>query len=211
MEGWKNGNISPDSFVFYLLSNPMDSAKHLEIELKFTLKNPNETLEFLRQHGEFIKESFQKDTYFLPPNQNFLAEKPTITKWLRVRASDKGNSITYKDWSIIDGVNQDCCSEYEIHIDSVESAMKLFGVLDIQPIVIVNKKRKLFTYQGVEIAVDEVDELGRFIEFEAKGEFASIENARDHLYTIADDMGAQLDAQDQKGYPYVLLERQGLI
>jgi adenylate cyclase class IV len=89
--------------------------------------------------------------------------------------------------------------------------MKIFGVLDIKPIIVVNKKRKLFTYQWVEIAVDEVDELWWFIEFEAKWEFTSIEAARDHLYKIAEDMWTQLDVQDKKGYPYVLLERKGLI
>jgi len=136
----------------------MDSAKHLEIEIKFALKNPDETLEFLQRNGEFIKESFQKDTYFLAPNRNFLAAKP-ITERLRIRESDKGNSVNYKDWAMKDGVDQDYCNEYEIHIDSAESAMKIFGVLDIKPVIIVNKKRKLFMYQKVEIAVDEVDEL----------------------------------------------------
>ena len=188
----------------------MDSAKHLEIEIKFALKNPDETLEFLQRNGEFIKESFQKDTYFLAPNRNFLAAKP-ITERLRIRESDKGNSVNYKDWAMKDGVDQDYCNEYEIHIDSAESAMKIFGVLDIKPVIIVNKKRKLFMYQKVEIAVDEVDELWRFIEFEAKWAFTSIEDARDYLYKIAGEMWAQLDAQDQKWYPYVLLERKGLI
>ena len=151
MEGWKDGKMEIFhpillSFVFYLLSNPMDSAKHLEIEIKFALKNPDETLEFLQTNGELIKESFQKDTYLLPPHRNFLAAKP-LTERLRIRESDKGNSITYKDWSVKNGISQDNCNEYEIHIDSAESAMKIFGVLDIKPIVIVNKKRKLFLYK----------------------------------------------------------------
>ena len=66
-------------------------------------------------------------------------------------------------------------------------------------------------YQGVEIAIDEVDDLWWFIEFEAKGEFASIEEARDYLYKLADEMWTQLDVQDKKWYPYVLLERKGLL
>ena len=65
---------------------------------------------------------------------------------------------------------------------------KIFGVLDIKPLVVVDKKRKIFMYKDIEIALDEVDELGRFIELEAKGEFASIEDARAHLYKIAEEM-----------------------
>lgn len=165
----------------------MDSAKYLEIEIKFSLKNSEETLLFLQQHGEFVKETFQKDTYFVPPHKNYVTAKP-ITERLRIRESDKGNNIHYKNRAMKDGVSQDYCDEYEIHIDSAEDAKKIFGVLDIKPIIIVNKKRKLFTYKRVEIAVDEVDELGRFIEFEAKGEFASIEEARAYLYNIAEEM-----------------------
>ena len=35
------------------------------------------------------------------------------------------------------------------------------------PVVVVSKRRRLFLWQGVRIHVDEVDELGTFIEFEA--------------------------------------------
>ena len=188
----------------------MDSAKHLEIEIKFALKNPDETMEFLQKYGTPIKETFQKDTYFLPPNKNYIAKNP-INEWLRIRESDKWNSINYKDRAYKDGADEGYCKEYEIHIDSAEDAMKIFDVLDIRPIIIVDKKRKLFAYKNIEIAVDEVDELGWFIEFEAKGEFVSIEEARDYLYKIAGEMWAKLEDQDKKGYPYVLLERKGII
>ena len=145
----------------------MDSSQHLEVEIKFALKNHQETLAFLQIHGQFLKESFQKDIYYLPAHQNYLAEKP-LTKRLRIRESDKGNSINYKDWAIKNGEDQDYCNEYEIEIDSVEDAKKIFGVLDIAPLVEVSKHRKTFTYKDIEVAVDEVDNLGRFIEFEAK-------------------------------------------
>ena len=145
----------------------MDITKHLEVEIKFALRNPHETLDFLQKNGTFIKETFQKDTYFLPPNKDYTAEKP-ITKWLRIRESDKGDSINYKDWALKEGVNQNYCDEFESHIDSVEDVKKIFGVLDIKPLIVVNKKRKIFMYKDIEIALDEVDELGWFIELEAK-------------------------------------------
>jgi len=188
----------------------MDAAKHLEIEIKFALKNPEETLLFLQNNGTFLKESFQKDTYFLPSHKNYLEKKP-ITEWLRIRESDNGHSINYKNWAVKEWINENYCDEYEIHIDMPEDAKNIFGVLQIKPIVIVNKRRKLFTYKNIEIALDEVDELGRFIEFEAKGEFISIEEARDYLYKIANEMWTKLEDQDKKWYPYVLLEKKGVI
>jgi adenylate cyclase class IV len=66
-------------------------------------------------------------------------------------------------------------------------------------------------YKDIEVAIDKVDNLGRFIEFEAKWEFLSIEEARAYLYSLAEEMWTQLDVQDKKGYPYVLLEQEGII
>lgn len=110
-----------------------------------------------------------------------------------------------------EGETQNYCDEYEFHIDSVDDAYKIFGVLDIKPLIVVHKQRKLFMYKNIEIAVDEVDDLGWFIEFEAKWEFLDIESARAYLYSLAGEMWTQLDVQDKKWYPYVLLERKGLI
>lgn len=188
----------------------MDIAQHLEIEIKFALKNPEETMLFLENNATLLKESFQKDTYFLPPHKNYIQKTP-ITEWLRIRESDKWNSINYKNRAIKAGVSENYCDEYEINIDKAEDAKKIFGVLDITPLVIVHKKRKLFSYKNIEIALDEVDELGWFIEFEAKGDFPSIEEAKKYLYTIAQEMWTQLEDQDKKWYPYVLLEKKGII
>lgn len=188
----------------------MVQTKHLEIELKFRLHNAQETLDFLRKNARHIKDSFQKDSYFMPSNKNFLDENP-VTKWLRIRESDTGNSITYKHWSVQHGVSQDHCDEFEIQIDSPQDAKKMFDALDILPLITVDKKRKVFDYQHIKISIDEVDELWRFIELEIKGDFPDIESARAHLYHIAAEIWCQLEDQDKKWYPYVLLEKKGLI
>jgi hypothetical protein len=46
---------------------------------------------------------------------------------------------------------------------------------------------------------------------EAKGEFTDIEEAKAHLHKIAKEIWTQLEDQDKKWYPYVLLEKNGII
>ena len=54
-------------------------------------------------------------------------------------------------------------------------------------------------------------ELGSFIEIEAKGNFASIEEAKKHLYEILKELSAEVGEQDFEGYPYKLMKQNGLL
>jgi adenylate cyclase class 2 len=188
--------------------------KDIEIELKFEIPSlalKEEILNFLQNHATLVKETFQKDTYFLPSHKDFFAVKPPI-EWLRIRESDKGNSINYKHWQYKDGVNQNYCDEYESSLGDSEAVEKILTALDIQPLVVVDKKRKVFQYKKIEVSIDEVENLGNFIELEAHGEFESIEVARDSLYALAKQFKLEHDEQKTDGgYAYMLLKEKGLL
>ena len=186
--------------------------KDIEIELRFEVRAQDvktSITQFLQTHATLIKETHQKDTYF--SHKEFLDVLPPI-KRLRVRVSDKGSTINRKDRKVVDGVNQNYCDEYETPIQDAETMTKILTALDIKPIVIVDKKRKVYQYQDTEISVDEVQNLGTFIELEASGEFESIEIARNKLYHIAQELGLQKQWQEQEGgYAYLALKREGIL
>ena len=62
-----------------------------------------------------------------------------------------------------------------------------------------------------EIALDKVRELGHFIEIEAKKNFGSIEATREKLFQFAKDLGIDITKTDLRGYPFLLMEKKGLI
>jgi adenylate cyclase class 2 len=186
--------------------------KDIEIELKFEIRDLNvqsQIMDFLHTNATLLKETHQKDTYF--SHKEFLEVLPPI-KRLRVRESDKGNSINRKDRKVVDGVNQNYCDEYETSIGDTETVTKILTALDIKPLVVVDKKRKVYQYQDIEISLDEVKDLGTFIELEASGEFPSIAAARETLYHLAEEFGLQKDWQEQEGgYAYLFLKRDGIL
>ncbi|MDR0860541.1 MAG: class IV adenylate cyclase [Candidatus Peribacteria bacterium] len=184
--------------------------KDIEVELKFKLPHKKTLLDFLEKNAVLHKESFQKDSYFAPSYRDFFAERP-INERLRIRESNQGNSVNYKNWKEQDGKQLNYCDEYETPIEKPDQIEKIFQALDIQPVIVVNKKRKSFMYQNVEISVDEVEELGDFVELEMKGEFDSSEQAVQKLYTLSNTLGLQRDWEDNKGYPWLLLEKKGII
>ncbi len=61
------------------------------------------------------------------------------------------------------------CDEYEVEIDDEDNLNKIFLILGLEEIALVDKKRKTYIYQDkYEIALDAVEKLGNFIEIEVK-------------------------------------------
>ena len=65
--------------------------------------------------------------------------------------------------------------------------------------------------EGFEIALDDVKELGFFIEIETTKNFGSVEIARSKIFEFAKELGLDASQPDERGYPYLLMEKKGLI
>ncbi len=73
--------------------------------------------------------------------------------------------------------------------------------------VVVSKRRRLFLWEGVRIHLDDVDELGNFVEFEAVlPEAGSVETARAKLTRLRSDLGIADDALVSVGYADLLMD-----
>jgi len=178
----------------------------MEIEIKFPLQNPEEVISKLNSIAEITKQDVeQEDTYFVPPHRNFVKANP-IKEWLRIRKSVKGTVLNYKNWHYKDGKTTHC-DEYETIVTNVKALEQIFNSLNLNPVIIVNKKRSTWALDRVEVAVDHVEGLGWFIELEAKDEFESVEAATKHLHNTLGKLEAKVGEQDYKGYPYLLLEK----
>jgi len=178
----------------------------MEIEIKFPLHNPEQVITKLNTIAKITKQDMQQeDTYFVPAHRNFVERDP-IKEWLRIRKTVKGAMLNYKNWHYKKGKTTHC-DEYETLITNVEALERIFNSLNMNSVIVVNKKRSTWLLDGVEIAVDHVKELGWFIELEAKDEFESIEKATEHLHNTLGKLDAKVGEQDYKGYPYLLLEK----
>ena len=180
--------------------------KYTEIEMKFPLSNPKEMIQRLNKIAKLkLEDVFQKDTYFIPAHRNFL-DKKKISEWLRIRETDGKITLNYKNW-YPDGFH---CDEFETIIEDVTALKKIFESLDFKEIMIVEKTRNAWIYKEVEIVIDEVKDLGFFIELEAKTNL-ELEKAKKLLYETLKELKAETGEQDFKGYPWRLLEKKGLL
>jgi predicted adenylyl cyclase CyaB len=185
--------------------------ENIEVELKFPLLNHEDAIERLKHIAKLVlDEEYQKDTYYIPSHRNFILSKP-ISEWLRIRETKEGFHFNYKKWHLENNFAAVSCDEFQTNFENLSALKNILSMLDFKEIIIVEKSRSTWNYKNVKISVDEVTELGYFIELEADGNFDDIEKAKEHLYNLLNELNIRIGEQNFKGYPYLLLERKGLI
>ena len=110
--------------------------------------------------------------------------------------------VYYKNWH-----DNKYCDEYEVEIDDANNLDKIFKILGIEEIAIVDKQRITFLYLNkYEIALDYVKDLGYFIEIEIKKYDKSIMEEYDELINLSQNLNLNLKNIDKRGYPYYFIK-----
>ncbi len=179
-----------------------------EVEIKVVLKNPEEVEKKLFEIATFIKSREQKDVYFTPKHEDFFDLKPPV-EYLRVRIEDGKAGLHYKYLYLDENKDMLKNDEYEVEINDADMMLEILKKLDMTEKVSVTKHRKSFEYKDFEISIDFIEELGYFIEVEAKKVLGSIEEIRDRCYLILDELGVVWEKipAEARGYPLMVLNK----
>ena len=183
---------------------------NIEVEIKIQIDNFNEIKSRVEAVGKLIKSIKQIDDYYIPFHENFFEKKPFPVEWLRIRTNPDKVVFEYtRAVGIKDDGNYEFAEEYETEISSPEELRKILNFLDFKKYVTVNKQREYWDCGDIEIALDKIEGLGSFIEAEAKGDFESVEQARQACLKFLEDLGIKNagDVEIKKGYPVLLLEK----
>lgn len=140
-----------------------------EIEAKLKVLSHDQVKEKLTQlDAEFIEEQKQTDSYFDNSKSGMLKED----KCLRIRTQQTASSV--KTFITHKGPKQPTCfktrQEIEFQVEDADSAEQLLLALGYQPVQIVEKTRQLWQFENCQVALDQVTELGSFVEIEGPSE-----------------------------------------
>ena len=181
--------------------------KEIEIEVKFQLLNPEEVAKLLDIKAKSTKKDvFQKDSYFVPAHRDFLSSKYPF-EWLRLRETGKGVSLDYKHFYPENAEKTDYCDEFQTKIEDAVTIRKILNSLDFKEPIIVEKVRSTWEFKDVEIAIDDVKNLGRFIELEAIKHFGDPKEGKAYLYSILKEINAKVGEEDFRGYPFQVFKK----
>jgi adenylate cyclase class 2 len=150
--------------------------------------------------------SLQCDTYFTPQVGDY-TEHPYPYKWLSVRARSGRVSINFKHFHPEGAEWHTHADEADVAVADGEAAERLLEALGFEPLIIVRKTRHAFVDPvGFEVALDEVDGLGFYVEIEATRDFGGIEVTRQAVVEQALQLGLDVARADARGYPFRLLQ-----
>lgn len=184
----------------------MSNQNDKEIEIQVRVEYIKPLIKFLNEKASFISQVHQIDKYYIPNHRNFLKTKP-IEEWLRLRDSSGKLSINYKKVHY-DKIGKTLYrDEYESSIGEIPALEKIFKAIDIKEIVVVDKTRKIYSYNDYEISLDNIKGLGDFIEVEYKGndKDALPDNINRDMVNFLKEMGCGKITINYMGYPYQIL------
>ncbi len=136
-----------------------------EIEVKFRVRDSKALVDRLAILGCNLDEPItQDDLIFTGSN---LPDGSRCV--LRIRTTKVGSILTLKK----DITNELDCLEVETMVDDPEATQKLLTELGYQPVVRVKKARRQGVLNDWTVCLDEVADLGSFVEFEVMTESES--------------------------------------
>ncbi|MEU7905917.1 class IV adenylate cyclase [Actinoplanes sp. NPDC049118] len=186
--------------------------KYIEVEKKYVLDDADALRATLADRGAKPgNHTRQIDTYYNAPHRDFL-EPEAVSEWLRIRVEDNGDSsFNFKVWHPVDALVKTHADEYETGVTDPEAVRRLLTALNFKEMIKVDKEREEWHLSGevpVAVAIDTIENLGTFVEFEFKGEAADAAEAAQLLTSFIDNLEAPLGDQVKKGYPHMMLGRE---
>ncbi len=174
-------------------NSPMD----LEIEVKAYAADLAAIEARLQRLGAvFTGAVHETDTYFNHPQRDFAQTDEA----LRIRIADDRAFMTYK------GRKLDTLSktreEIEVAVGDPAAAMRLLERVGFTPVARVRKLRRTYKLGGFTVCLDDVTDLGTFVEVEARGT-ADIEPARDAALALLKQL--KLQKTERRSYLELLL------
>ena len=136
---------------------------NIEVEIKTRIKNFDEIKKVLQEIGaNFVRSEKQIDKIF--GAAKFLDSEHKIVEGgivARIRETDGKRTLDFKEI-----LRQKGGIELISEIPSIELAEKFLNKLDFKEAFTIKKTRETFSYQDFTICLDDVEQLGKFIEVE---------------------------------------------
>lgn len=180
----------------------------MEIEVKARLKDKAGVMKKLTEFGcAFSKPKTQDDTVWskkVGTLKMFLSNEA----FFRIRIQNGSKIIlTAKKPKAKTGHASLVKHEYEVVVDSAEEARGILRLMGLAEAVRVIKARRTANYKEYEICIDEIENLGDFIEIEKFGEEKSAKMIQKEMLEFLGKLGVSSDDVVKKGYDILMLEK----
>lgn len=185
-----------------------------EIEILVKVNCPiDEALSVLNKF-EFEETTSLLDIYYHDPSTKKFSPNNSScpTEWVRVRKKGDKSFITYKNDIFKEGTWQ-YSEEEEVLIEDFEKMNLIITKLGFVELIRINNNRHIFKTDLYEIVLEEVEELGLFMEVERLdvADTDSVDQIRIEIQAFIDALDLHVSPESDEGKPGLILKKLNLI
>lgn len=185
-----------------------------EIEILVKVFTPIESVISKMAHYRFVGKKEITDKYYFDPLRDNLKPDSELKlhECLRLREKDNNTLITYK----IDHFNPNgiwlYSDEFECGVESLSIVEKILSVLGLKELVTIrNTKYTYFVDDKYEIVLEDVKDLGVFLEVEAQLqndiEVDEVVEVKKQIQSFIDSLGIDVSQELDMGKPEMMLHQ----
>ena len=175
-------------------------SESFEVEVKVPIEDiESMTRKLVESGAKELNSEVQIDTYFDHPCRTFVKTDEAVRVRTRrqlneqkLATSQAPNELTYKGPKLDEKTKTRV--EYSVGIDDTDHLTSILERLGFKPIAKVVKKRTFFDLRAITISIDDVEDVGLFLELESIAhQKDEMESAKRTIFKLLDELG--IDAQ----------------
>ena len=183
-----------------------------EIEILVELQEDiNKVIDKFKMFNYITKELVIDEYYYDPKRDNL---KPNINnqinECLRLRQKGNKNYITYKD-DVFENNIWLYSNEYETEIKDIEVLKEILNRLGLKKLITIKNNKTTYTYNNYEIVLEEVEDLGYFmeVEYSTKAE-VDVKEIKKEIQTFIDSLNLKVSKELNIGKPELMLKKKNI-
>jgi predicted adenylyl cyclase CyaB len=152
------------------------------------------------------------DEYYYDPKRDTLKpdKNNQLSHCLRLRSKNNEYSITYKD-DVFENNKWLYSNEYETKIESVEMIRQIFERLGLKKFIEINNEKEIYKSSKYEIALENVKDLGIFLEVEyCTNEDVDVNKIREEIKDFMKDLNLNISEELNMGKPEMFLKKHNI-
>ena len=149
------------------------------------------------------------DEYYYDPKRDNLKpdENNKLYECLRLRQKDDDFFITYKD-DVFDNGKWLYSNEYETKVESIDITRNILHKLGFIKFIEINNKKSIYEYDKYEITLEEVKDLGLFLEVEnCTSDDVDVKEIKKEIQEFINNLNLNVSEELGMGKPELYLKR----
>lgn len=183
-----------------------------EIEILVRVNDDiNKVKEVLKKY-KYIGLKHTIDEYYYDPKRKKLKpdKNNQLSHCLRLRRKNKEYYITYKDDVFQDG-KWLYSNEYETRVESLKILKQIIRKLGLKKFIEINNKKEIYLTDKYEIALENVKDLGLFLEVEySTNDDVSIIEIKKDIQKFIDDLNLNVSKELTMGKPEMYMRKHNI-